>query len=96
MIKKKRHLKKVLVALCVILIMAYAFIVFLPHSHEFCDMDCTVCAMIESFKEILVSLLACAVVWQFLHFRHVITNVSLDAVFSRDTTPVGLKVKLSD
>lgn len=96
MFKQKKYLKMLIAAMCVILILAYAFIVFLPHSHDSHDSDCTVCAMIESSKDVLVALAVCAAVWQILQLGYTMPNVSRDALFSRDTTPVGLKVKLSD
>lgn len=96
MTKHKQHLKKVLAALCVILILAYAFIVFLPHSHDSFDADCNVCSIIEFSKKALVALAVCVAAWQILWLEYVIPNISRDALFAREKTPVGLKVKLSD
>ncbi len=89
-------LKKLCAVLCVVLIVAYASVVFLPHSHDSVDTDCAACLIIESTLELLyLAVLILAVGWlpqSFIYnpkpYIHILSG--------RESTPVGRKVKLSD
>ena len=96
MFKRNKSLKVIIAVLTAILILAYAFAVLLPHSHEFMEADCAVCAMIETSRSILIGIVLFASI-------HLLTKISVtvlgtypEVLFVRDGTPVGLKVKLSD
>lgn len=94
--KKTKNAIAVLCVICVVLTLAYSFVVFLPHAHECIGAGCTVCAMVEITRKIFVFILLSSTL-------HLLTRVLISApgaVFRilswRDNTPVGLKVKLSD
>lgn len=88
--------KMIIAGVCVVLILAYAFIVFLPHAHGSCGTGCTVCALMESSKDMLIAFAGCAVVWKIINRENILSGICRDTVPMRDTTPVGLKVKFSD
>ena len=89
-------LKKLCAVLCVILIIAYASVVFLPHSHDSVDTDCTACLIIESSFELLFAIaILLAVVW-LVHFFVFNYKPYIHISSGRESTPVGLKVKLSN
>ena len=94
--KQSKYLKMLIVTLCVILILAYAFIMFLPHFHECIGFDCAICNLIRSSRNILIGTALSASFFRLTKFTFVILNTQPDALSYRDATPVGLKVKLSD
>lgn len=89
--------KRIVALLCIILILVYTSVVFLPHSHDECiDAECAVCLFIESSRNLLVAI---ALVWMACRLNVIIstiTNSFFDNLSSREYTLVGLKVKLSD
>ena len=97
MAKIKQYLKISIAALCVILILAYAFIVFLPHSHGgVCDSDCITCALIEKAEDALIAFLCCAAIFQMLDRDYLAPGDYYSKLSVKEATPVGLKVKLSN
>ena len=96
MIKPKRSLKIPIVAICIILILVHAFMVFLPHRHGSCDIDCIVCALKETFGEIFAFLTFCSFVNYIIQQCNVISDSHENALPIADITPVGLRVKLLD
>ena len=95
MVKLKQYLKISIAALCVILILAYAFIVFMPHSHGVCDSGCLACSLIEKAKNTLFAALCFAAIFQILHQGHFVSG-DYYKLSVKDGTPVGLRVKLSN
>lgn len=93
---KQKKLNTAIAVLCVVLILSGTFVIFLGHSHGPCDSDCTICALIESSKEFFASLVCCSAIWQVLHFGYSLTASCCCNLSKHNTTPVGLKVKLSD
>lgn len=89
-------LKQLIAVLCIFLILLYASITFIPHSHECPDSKCAVCSLVESSHDVLGCMaLACAIILlSKLYF--IIVNTHHHLFSGRDGTPVGLKVKLSD
>ena len=96
MTNKSAFLKKILALLCVFLILAYALVVFLPHTHCCCDISCAACNVIESCQKILYNILLFAVIYPILKFIYFIERICYRILSVRDQTPVGLKVKLSN
>ena len=96
MFKRKSTLKMIMAAMCVVLVLAYAFIVFLPHTHECMETDCAVCAMIEESCNLLVAIVLSATVFQMAKYGVFVHYIHTHILSIRDGTPVGLKVKLSD
>ena len=92
----QRKLKGALAILCVLVILAYASIVFLPHTHECAGVDCSVCAIIETSRNLLLGAALSAALCQLPCFPLVIPNTHFYIESVRDSTPVALKVKLSD
>ena len=88
--------KKRIVFLCIVLIFAYASMLFLSHSIECFDADCAVCTMLETSRRILVALAFFAVICLMVKTRFFISFDHFHILSYRDGTPVGLKVKLSD
>ena len=95
----KRDYKRLKIALSIIIIVvlvAYTFTSYMPHIHECVDSDCAICNMVDSRNDILMSaaLLSMA---QLLPLLTVILSLSHERILSLyESTPVGLKVKLSD
>ena len=88
--------KSLVVILCILLVIVYTSIVFLPHAHDCVGSDCTVCALIETSRNLLIGLAHIAVVYQFANILFTIL-CSYKSIPSGDNgTPVSLKVKLSD
>ena len=87
--------KSIVVILCIIIIIAYASIVFLPHIHDCVGPDCTVCALIETSRNSLIGLALIAVVYQFANILFTISCSYKSIPSGNNGTPVALKVKLS-
>ena len=95
----QRNYKRLRIALSIIIIvmlMAYAFIACMPHGHECVGADCAICNMIDSQNDILMSaaLLSAAQLLPLLIFLLTFSHERIVSLY--DSTPVGLKVKLSD
>ena len=93
---RSKKWKSIVVILCIIIIIAYTSIVFLPHIHDCVGPDCTVCALIETSRNTLIGLALIAVVYQFANIVFTISNSYKSILSGNKGTPVALKVKLSD
>ena len=93
---RSKNWKNIVVILCMIIIIAYTSIVFLPHIHDCVGPDCTVCALIETSRNSLIGLALIAVVYQFANIVFTISSSYKSIPSGNQGTPVALKVKLSD
>ena len=93
---RSKNWKSIVVILCIIIIIAYTSIVFLPHIHDCARPDCTVCTLIETSRNSLIGLALIAVVYQFANIVFTISSSYKSIPSGNNGTPVALKVKLSD
>ena len=93
---RSKNWKNIVAFLCIIIIIAYTSIVFLPHIHDCVGPDCTVCAFIETSRNSLIGLALIAVVYQFANIVFTISRSYKSILSGNKGTPVALKVKLSD
>ena len=93
---RSKNWKNIVVILCIIIIIAYTSIVFLPHIHDCVGPDCTVCALIETSRNSLIGLALIVVVYQFANIVFTISSSYKSILSGNKGTPVALKVKLSD
>ena len=93
---RSKSWKNIVVILCIIIIIAYTSIVFLPHIHDCVGPDCTVCTLIETSRNSLIGLALIAVVYQFANIVFTISCSYKSIPSGNNGTPVALKVKLSD
>ena len=95
----QRNLKRLKITLSVIVIVvlvAYAFIAYMPHGHECADADCVICNLADSRNDFLLNaaLLSMAQLLPLLVFLLPCSHEQIVSLC--ENTPVGLKVKLSD
>ena len=93
---RSKNWKNIVVILCIIIIIAYTSIVFLPHIHDCVGPDCTVCTLIETSRNSLIGLALIAVVYQFANIVFTISSSYKSIRSGNKGTLVALKVKLSD
>ena len=93
---RSKNWKNIVVILCIIIIIAYTSIVFLPHIHDCVGPDCTVCTLIKTSRNSLIGLALIAVVYQFANILFTISSSYKSILSGNKGTPVALKVKLSD
>ena len=93
---RSRMCKSIVAFLCILLVIVYTSIVFLPHAHDCVGSDCTVCALIETSRNSLIGLALIAVVYQFANIVFTISSSYKSILSGNKGTPVALKVKLSD
>ena len=94
--KDYKWLKIALAVILIVVLMAYAFISYLPHGHECVDSQCMICNTANLSRELLLSAAALAMA-QLLPLLIFILNSTHERIVSLcEGTPVGLKVKLSD
>ena len=94
--KDYKRLKITLSVLIIVVLLAYAFIAYMPHGHECADADCVICNLADSRNDFLLNaaLLSMAQLLPLLIF---LLSCSHERIVSLcESTPVGLKVKLSD
>lgn len=94
--KDYKRLKITLSVLIIVVLVAYAFIAYMPHGHECADADCVICNWADSRNDFLLNaaLLSMAQLLPLLVF---LLPCSHERIVSLcESTPVGLKVKLSD
>ena len=91
-----KNWKSIVAFLCILLVIVYTSIVFLPHAHDCVGSDCTVCALIETSRNSLIGLALIAVVYQFANIVFTISSSYKSILSGNKGTPVALKVKLSD
>ncbi|MBO5312413.1 MAG: hypothetical protein J6B29_00460 [Clostridia bacterium] len=92
----RKNWKSIVAFLCILLIIAYTFIVFLPHAHDCVGSDCTVCALIETSRNTIIGLALVATAHQLANAVFTISSSYKFMPLRNDGTPVALKVKLSD
>ena len=93
---RSKNLKNILALLCILIILVYTSIVFLPHVHDCARPDCTVCALIETSRNALIGIALLAVVYQLPNIVFTISSSYKSILSGNKGTPVALKVKLSD
>ena len=93
---RSKNWKSIVVILCIIIIIAYTSIVFLPHIHDCVGPDCTVCALIETSRNTMIGLVLVATVHQLANILFTISCSYKSIPSGNNGTPVALKVKLSD
>ena len=93
---RSKNWKSIVVILCIIIIIAYTSIVFLPHIHDCVGPDCTVCALIETSRNTMIGLVLVATVHQLANILFTILCSYKSIPSGNNGTPVALKVKLSD
>ena len=93
---RSKNWKSIVALLCILIIVVYTSIVFLPHAHDCVDPDCTVCALIETSRNTLIGLALLAVVYQLPNIVFTISSSYKSILSGNKGTPVALKVKLSD
>lgn len=82
--------------LCIVIIIAYASVIFIPHPHDCVGADCSVCALIETSRNAPIGIALINVAWQLFYIAFLIPNAHYSILFGNNGTPVALKVKLSD
>ena len=93
--KSYRWLKTVFAVIVVALLVAYAFISFLPHGHGRMDSDCAVCNMADSSREILLAVVLLFMAWLLPKSPFISCGARERVMTLVEGTPVELKVKLS-
>ena len=93
---RSKNWKNILALLCILIILVYTSIVFLPHVHDCARPDCTVCALIETSRNTLIGFALLAVVYQFANIVFIISSSYKSIPSGNQASPVALKVKLSD
>ena len=96
MMMQGKKMKSAVAILCIVIIIAYASIIFLPHAHDCVGSDCTVCALIETSRNTMIGLVLAATVHQFANILFTISCSYKSIPSGNNGTPVALKVKLSD
>ena len=92
----RKNWKSMVAFLCILFVIVYTSIVFLPHAHDCVGPDCTVCTLIETSRNSLIGLALIAVVYQFANIVFTISSSYKSILSGNKGTPVALKVKLSD
>ena len=90
-----KNWKSIVAFLCILLVIVYTSVVFLPHAHDCVGSDCTVCSLIETSRNTMIGLVLAAAVHQLANIIFTISNTYKSIPLSNDT-PVALRVKLSD
>ena len=96
MLNASKRYRAIAIILAVILILTYALIVFMPHSHECVELNCAVCDTIKSVQKLLIGTMLVISLCTIPKILFITTNAYIASIKARDCTPVGLKVKLSD
>jgi hypothetical protein len=93
---RSKNWKNIVALLCILIIIAYTSIIFLPHAHDCVGSDCTVCTLIETSRNTLIGLALIAAVYQLANIVFTISSSYKSILSGNKGTPVALKVKLSD
>ena len=91
-----KYWKSIVAFLCILLIIAYTSIIFLPHAHDCVGSDCTLCALIEISRNTIIGLAIAATAHQLANILFTISSLYKSISSGNNGTPVALKVKLSD
>ena len=94
--KDYKRLRITLSVLIIVVLVAYAFIAYMPHGHECADADCVICDLADSRNDFLLNaaLLSMAQLLPPLVFLLPCSHKRIVSLC--ESTPVGLKVKFSD
>ena len=93
---RSKKCNSIIACLCILLIIAYTPIIFLPHAHDCVGSDCAVCALIETSRNTMIGLVLVATVHQLANILFTISCSYKSIPSGNNGTPVALKVKLSD
>ena len=93
---RSKKCNSIIAFLCILLIIAYTPIIFLPHAHHCVGSDCTVCALIETSRNMMIGLVLATTVHQLANILFTILCSYKSIPSGNNGTPVALKVKLSD
>ena len=86
--------RQLIAYLCIITILLSTLLA-LPHEHSCMDTDCITCAILETFRAGMIWVVLSVCLYPFLIIIfHTITHHT--PLSRRESTPVGLKVKISD
>lgn len=94
--KKDLLYKNFVIFISILVLLMFAFLVFLPHTHNCFDSDCDYCAIVDSIEDFFIAVLICAIVYKVNKFALTFLFFNSAYLFCRDVTLVGLKVKLLD
>lgn len=88
--------KRSIAMICAILILAYAVMLLLPHTHQCTGTHCDICALRGSSRQLLLGLSWVTIACLAANVMSMRGRAADPLMVKRDGTPVGLKVKLSD
>ena len=93
---KNSNKKRLISFICAILILSYAFIIFISHSHSCSDNACEICLIAKVTKGGLLSLSLFCAIYGASHLYSAILYSATHRLSHKENTPVGQKVKLSN
>ena len=86
--------KRYFVFLCVVLVLLHTLVLFLPHADDCVDLDCFVCALIKTSRELLIGAVLSMVLYRAAALARRAVDLRKKSVPICGTTPTELKVKL--
>ena len=90
-----KRLKISLSVIIIVVLVAFAFIAYMPHGHGGVDEDCVICNFVDSRNNALMGAALLSLTQLLPHLSFL--SFSLKRILSLyESTPVGLRVKLSD
>ena len=95
-LKMKGNTSKPVAFILILLILIYNLAVFLPHTHDCFDSECTACSVIALSRDTFGTVILRAALICSLWLLLIIEESGQKIVSVREGTLVGLKVKLSD
>ena len=90
------RLRITLLIIVIALLVTYAFIAYIPHGHDCIDSDCFICNMINAKDKLLSNASLLSVINPLLLIIFMLPAARKRIVALCESTPVGLKVKISD
>ena len=94
--KRRTYTSNIIMLVCVLLILSFFVEVILPHPHTCQDAHCALCSFSDTLKKLMgTALLLCA----FGYIRDMLLSISVPFNSQKSSiasTPVKLKVKLSN
>lgn len=91
----KQRTKKLIALICLFVVLSFAFLSLVPHSHTEVEQNCQICSIIENtnIAVIKTTTISSIIQWTLINF---LSALYLLIISLRGETPVGLKVKLSN
>ena len=91
-----KGIKIITLILITVFILAYSLTVIIPHSHDCPNTDCTICNVAEKSRDLLLGAALASAFLQVTNF--ILTNrlSDLSILPVHKSTPIKLKVKLSN